>query len=293
MNGNRKKLNRLTTAAMMGAIAFVLLSINFPIPVLSPFAEIDLAALPELIGGFVLGPVGALEIIIVKIVLKTLIIGTESMYTGELQNLLLSIAFVLPAVLYYHKHKTKKGAVIGLVIGGVCKVVVGIFTNMYIIFPFYINLYGMDWAAIVDLCSAVNPWIKDVPTMIAFSVVPFNIVSVIISSLITMLVYKKVSAPLKSITRIDTEQSGSGYLIMGILLIVIQIVSFIGSDTYPWQNPEFMSGGTLGSIMHDLASLLGYGMLGIAGIVLLILAIKAAKKPKQKIAENTISDVKE
>lgn len=193
----RKRVKRLTTAAMMGAIAFVLLSVNFPIPVLSPFAEIDMAALPELIGGFVLGPVGALEIVVVKVLLKLLVVGTETMYTGELSNFMLSIAFVLPAVLYYRREHTKKGAVIGLVIGSLCKVLVGIFTNLYIIFPFYIKLYGLDWAAMVDMCAKANPWIHSVPTMVAFSIVPFNIVSTALSSVITMLVYKKISKPLK------------------------------------------------------------------------------------------------
>ena len=192
-----QNVRRLTMAAMMGAIAFLLLSVNFSIPVISPFAEFDAAALPELIGGFILGPVGAIEIIVVKLILKIVIVGTESMYTGELSNLMLSIAFVLPAVFYYRKNRTKKGALIGLVIGSLCKVVAGIFTNLYIIFPFYIELYGMDWAGIVELCSNVNPWIKDVPTMVAFSIVPFNIISAAISSLITMLVYKKISIPIK------------------------------------------------------------------------------------------------
>ena len=85
------KVRRLTLAAMMGAVAFVLLSISFSVPVLSPFAELDIAALPELIGGFILGPLGVLEIIGVKLVLKLFIVGTESMYTGEIQNFLLAI----------------------------------------------------------------------------------------------------------------------------------------------------------------------------------------------------------
>ena len=55
----------------------------------------------------------------------------------------------------------------------------------------------MDWQGIVDICSKANPWIKDVPTMVAFSIVPFNIVATTISSVITMLVYKKISKPLK------------------------------------------------------------------------------------------------
>lgn len=193
----RINIRRITVAATMGVLSFLLLSVNFSIPFLSPVAEIDAAALPELIGGFVLGPIGALEIILVKLVLKILLLGSETMYTGELQNFLLSVAFVLPAVLYYRKNRTKKGAVIGLVIGSICKIIVGVLTNLYLILPFYISLFGMDWQGVVDLFAAANPWIKNVPTLIAFSIVPFNLVSTFLSSLITMLVYKKVSVPLK------------------------------------------------------------------------------------------------
>ena len=195
----KTNIRRLSLAAMMGAIAFVFLFVNFSIPVISPFAEFDAAALPELIGGFVLGPIGAVEIILVKLLLKIVIVGTESMYTGELQNLILSFAFVLPAVIFYRRHRTKKGAVIGLVIGSLCKIVVGVFTNMFIIFPFYIELYGMNWDAIIGMCSALIPAIHDIPTVVLFSIVPFNVLSRTLSSVITILVYKKISVPLKKI----------------------------------------------------------------------------------------------
>ena len=190
-------LRRMTMAAMMGAIAFVLIFFNFGIPVLSPVAEFDLSALPELIGGFILGPVGAVMIIVVKLGLKLAIQGTESMFTGEIQNFLLSVSYVLPAVLYYRKHRTKKGAAIGLIIGAVTSVIVAVFTNLYIIFPFYIKLYGMNWDSIVAMFSAVNPWIKNIPTMVAFSVIPFNLISRTITAVLAFITYKKLSVPLK------------------------------------------------------------------------------------------------
>lgn len=195
----RQSVRRLVMASMMGAIAFMLIYFNFSVPVISPFAEFDLSALPELVGGFILGPVGAIEIIVAKILLKLVFNGSESMLTGEIQNLILSIAYVLPAVLYYRKHRTKKGAVIGLVIGSVTSVIVSVFTNVYLIFPFYIKLYGMDWDGIIQICSAANPWIKDIPTMVAFSVLPFNIISRTVVSFITFLLYKKISKPLKNL----------------------------------------------------------------------------------------------
>ena len=110
----RNQTRRLTLAAMMGAVSFVLMYFSFSVPVLSPFASFDLSALPDLIGGFVLGPVGAVEIIAVKVLLKLVFKGTSSMFTGEIQKFLLCTAYALPAVLYYQKHRTKRGAAVGL-----------------------------------------------------------------------------------------------------------------------------------------------------------------------------------
>ena len=104
---------------------------------------------------------------------------------------------VLPAVLYYRKHRTKRGAAIDIVLGCITLVIVAIFTNIYLIFPAYIHLYGMNWDAIIDICNKVNPYITSIPTFVLFSVVPFNIISGSVIGFITMLLYKKISVPLK------------------------------------------------------------------------------------------------
>ena len=191
------KTKQLTMAALFGALAFLLMFFSFPIPILSPFAELDLSAVPELIGGFMLGSVGGVGIITVKLLLKLVFQGSSSMLTGEVQNFLLECAFVLPASIIYQRKKTKKGAVIGLVVGGVVAVIVSVFTNVYLIFPAYIKLYGMNWDSILGIFSEINPMIKNIPTMVAFSVVPFNIVSRVLTSVITMILYKKVSGIIK------------------------------------------------------------------------------------------------
>ena len=196
---NNQKLRRLTMAALCGAVSFVLMYFSFSVPVLSPFAEFDFSALPELIGGFILGPLGAIEIIVVKIGLKLLFKGSSSLLTGEAINFILSVAYVLPAVFYYRRHKTKKGAVIGLAMGTLIAVLASIPANVYLTFPIYIKLYGMNWEGIIEICSAVNPWIKSIPTMVAFSIVPFNLISRVITSLITLLVYKRLSVPMKKL----------------------------------------------------------------------------------------------
>lgn len=192
----RNSVRRLTLAAMMGAIAFILMFLSFPTP-LSPFAELDFSALPELIGGFILGPIGALEIITIKILLKLVFQGSTTAFTGELQAFLLSVAYVLPAVLYYRKHRTKNGALVGIILGAVIAVITAVITNIYLIFPFFMAAYGMNWQAIIDMCSALIPAIHDIPTMVIFSIVPFNVLSRALTAGITMLIYKKISVPLK------------------------------------------------------------------------------------------------
>lgn len=198
-NALHQQLRSLTMAAMCGAVSFVLMIFKFSVPILSPFADFDFSALPQLIGGFILGPVGAIEIIAVKLLLKLLFQGSSSALTGELNNFILSIAYVLPALLYYRKNRTRKGAVIGLALGTAVSVVVSIFTNVYLVFPLFIRLYGMNWDEIFEIFAVATPWIKNIPTMVAFSVVPFNLISRVVTSVITLLVYKKLSAPIKKL----------------------------------------------------------------------------------------------
>ena len=99
----------------------------------------------------------------VKIGLKLLFKGSGSLMTGELMNLILSLAYVLPALWYYRRHRTKHGAVVGLALGTVISVVISIFTNAStVVASLYIKLYGMNWDGIIEICAAVNPWIRKI-----------------------------------------------------------------------------------------------------------------------------------
>ena len=55
----------------------------------------------------------------------------------------------------------------------------------------------MDWDAIIEIFTNINPVITNIPTIIIFSVVPFNVVSRVLTSLITLVLYKKVSRLIK------------------------------------------------------------------------------------------------
>lgn len=191
------KTKMIALVGLMGALSTVLMMFKFPLPFMPPFMDFDLSGLIEVIGGFMLGPIAAVFIILVKLLLKLVTTGSTSMLTGEIQNFILSCSYVLPTVLYYQRHKNKKSAIAGMMIGTIFCAIVAIFTNLYMIIPFYVNLFGMSVESIVSMCSAVNPLMKNTLTLALFGIVPFNLIKNGITSLVVLFIYKKVSRPLK------------------------------------------------------------------------------------------------
>lgn len=187
------KTRDLTVIAMLGAICCVLMHIDFPLPFMPPFMNFDLCGLVELIGGFAMGPLQAFCIIMVKILLKLATEGTSSAFTGELQNVILSCAYVLPPVTLYHRNKTKRTAMAGMAIGTVFCSIVAVFTNLFIIIPFYMTLMGQEMSYFVQMCTEANPLVQNAATLAIFGIVPFNLIKCSINSLGAMVLYKRLS----------------------------------------------------------------------------------------------------
>lgn len=193
----KMRTKELTFISLMGALAAVLLSLNFPLPLMPPFMEFDFAGIVEIIGGLMFGPVASVYIITLKILLKLVTVGTTSAFTGEIQNFILSCTFVLPPTILYARNKTRKTAIIGMVIGVVITTVAAILTNLYMIIPFYCNLAGWTVEDIVAMCTEVNPLVKDTVTFVIFGIIPFNLIKYGASSAFTVALYKRLSRPIK------------------------------------------------------------------------------------------------
>lgn len=188
----------MAVIGLMGALAGVLMMFRFPLPFMPPFMDFDLSGLPEIIGGFVLGPAAVVFIVLVKLLVKLALNGTSTMLTGELSNLLLSCAYAVPAAWLYHRHKSKRSGEMGMAVGTVICALMAVATNLLIVFPFYIQLMGMTMDQILSMCGAVNPLIQNTVTVALFGIIPFNLIKCGVTSLITVLVYKRVSRSLKS-----------------------------------------------------------------------------------------------
>lgn len=184
---------------ILGAVSFVLMLLNFSLPFAPAFMKFDIAELPALFAGFFMGPLAGFEVIIIKLLLKIIIQGSETAFVGELSNLAASTVFMLTAALLYKKNRTKKGAVIAMGVASVTVSVLFIFVNAYIMFPLYARLYGMPLEAIIGMGTAINPRITNMTTMMLLSVFPFNLFKHLVTSVLTFLVYKRAGNALRSL----------------------------------------------------------------------------------------------
>ena len=197
LRGSRVRTRTLTLCGLMGALSAVLMLFKFPLPFMPPFMSFDFSGIVELIGGFAMGPSAAVGIIAVKLLIKIVMQGTSSAWTGEVQNFLLSCAYVLPAVYLYHRHKSRRSAEMGMAVGTVLCAIVASFTNMYLIIPFYVLFAGLQMEAILSMCTAVNPFVTNELTLVLWGVIPFNLLKNGILSLLTLVLYKRLSPHMK------------------------------------------------------------------------------------------------
>lgn len=187
-----KNVNRLVKISMLTAMAFVLMLFEFPIPGFPPFLELDFSDLPALIGGLALGPVAGVIVEGGKILLNLAFNGTITAGIGELANFLIGGTFVFVASFIYHRNKTKKSAIIGLILGTLAMTIVGAVFNYYILLPFYAKIMG-GMGSVVGFAAKGNSNISSALGIVVLGITPFNIIKGSMVSLVTFASYKKIS----------------------------------------------------------------------------------------------------
>lgn len=192
---NTKKLfhvRNVVLMGMLGAVGAVLMLFEFPLPFIAPsFYGLDLSEIPVLIGSFSMGPLAGAVIEAVKILVKLVLKPTSTGFVGEFANICIGCALVLPAGLIYKFKKTKKGAVIGMIVGTLCMATVGAVLNAVVMLPFYSNFMPLE--SIIEAGAAINPAISNVWTFVILAVAPFNLIKGALVSVVTALVYKRIS----------------------------------------------------------------------------------------------------
>jgi riboflavin transporter FmnP len=194
VNKKHTFLVKMVTAAMLSAVASVLMIFAFKVPFMPSFMEMDVSELPALIASFLLGPLWGAAVCLVKNIVNLPFGSTFGI--GGICNFILGVSFVVPAGLIYKFRRRFSGAIIGCFVGGITMMVIGLFVNYYIIFPFYANV-AMPMEAILNAYRAINPNVNTLWDALIWFNMPFTFVKSLLSSSVTILIYKPLSNALK------------------------------------------------------------------------------------------------
>ncbi|MBB5184754.1 riboflavin transporter FmnP [Faecalicoccus acidiformans] len=183
----------IAKVSILSAVAFLLMLFEIPLPFFPPFYKLGFDEVAVMIGGFAMGPLAGAVIETLKIVLNLLFQGTDTACVGEISNLLIGLSLVIPSSIYYQRHKTRKGALVSLVIGTLSLAVIGSLSNYFIALPAYSYFYGLPMDAIVGMGTALFPLVSNTFTFVLFMTLPFNILKGVIVGIIVFVLYKRIS----------------------------------------------------------------------------------------------------
>lgn len=183
----------LVKVALFSAIAFIVAIIEIPVIFLPGFYKLDLSESITLIAGFSLGPMGGFLTEFIKIVLLFILKGSLTMGIGEIANFIVGIALVIPAACIYKNNRTFKGAVWGMALGCICSITASTLLNYYVLFPLYMRVFSVSELEFINIAKSVNTNINNLASLVLLATIPFNVLKVVISCLLSILLYKRLS----------------------------------------------------------------------------------------------------
>ncbi len=170
---------RLVKLAMLVAISIVLVYfVRFPIFPAVAFLEYDPADISILIGTFAFGPAAGVLLTFLVSLIQGLTVSAGSGLYGILMHIIATGVLVLVAGSVYRKHKTRKMALVGLLLGMAAMSLMMTGANLII-----------------------TPLFMGVPRNVVWGLMPFiigfNLIKAGINGAVTFLVYKRVAAFLR------------------------------------------------------------------------------------------------
>ncbi|MFC6181941.1 ECF transporter S component [Lactiplantibacillus daowaiensis] len=176
-------LRRLVGIALLGACAYVLMLLEFPIIPIASWMKIDFSDIPILIGLFLFGMGGAFTITILKLVLYLAmrgfalpdLIGSLASFMG---SAVLILAFGLVLRYYHGNEKWRMPIAIGIATIGLA--VIESLANLTFVLPFYMQVMGMK------LGFSLN-------YLVLVAVVPFNLIKGLLVGNVFWLVYNRLA----------------------------------------------------------------------------------------------------
>ena len=169
-DSGRWSTKRIAMYALFVALSMAVSFVEFPIVPGVEWLKYDPSGIVSLVAGFAYGPAAAVIVSVLGFL--------PHLFTnpwGTLMAVLLGFALSVPAALIYRRNKTRKGAVIGIIVGAIAALAVAIVGNV-IVTPFYAHMTTAQVVALI------------VPALL-----PFNALKFTIHGVVTFLIYKPIS----------------------------------------------------------------------------------------------------
>ncbi|WP_144547532.1 ECF transporter S component [Bacillus sp. X1(2014)] len=177
----KRKMNvrAYVSIGMLSSIAFLLMLIQFPLPLFPNFLFVDFSDIPALIAALIFGPIAGILVEFFKNVLNYIQTGSQTgIPVGHIANFVAGIVFILPTYFVYNRLKTRKGMTLALIIGTAIMAVMMSILNYLVILPAYTVLMGFP-----DMRNLVLP-----------AILPFNLLKGLMMSGIFMLLFIRMQA---------------------------------------------------------------------------------------------------
>lgn len=190
-----RNIHTMTGVAMLSAVSFALAFLEFPVPLSPSFAKMDLSDFPALVGAMALGPWAGLAIELIKNLLGLL--STNTGGVGELANFLMGGAMASVAGTVYYSRRGK--AWLACLLGSASMAVMAALTNYFILLPLFESFMPIE--VLIASFSEFIPFIHTKLDVVLLNAVPFNLLKGLGISLVTLLVYPKLTPVLRGKAR--------------------------------------------------------------------------------------------
>mgnify|MGYP003301146703 FL=1 len=186
---NRNSVLNLTTTAMLGALASILMMLEFSTPFMPGFIKFDFSELPGVFAAIAISPVSGVLVCLIKNAVHLIVTTTGGI--GEVANFILGAVFVLTTGYIFRFLKEKKfSLVVSGVTGSMAMALVSLPVNYYITYPVYSKMLPID--AIIEMYAELNSSVNSLFEALLVFNVPFNFVKGVICVIIAAVLYKSI-----------------------------------------------------------------------------------------------------
>lgn len=168
----RRSVSYLAKIAMLSALGVILLMIEFPLFAAVPYLKMNISDVPALLAAYMFGPISGALVNVVKVLVDFGLTSTTSAGVGEISNLVSGSLYAFVAGCIYIAKKSKKSALISLVVSSIVFCVAMWLFNQFLLLP----MYGID-----DMSAMM--------TMLWWTLL-FNVIKTTATSIVTFFLYK-------------------------------------------------------------------------------------------------------